>query len=138
MATQNYSNHRQFVPLFHGVLLGILALTFIGSLVNLGKSFGDHERLYSAALISVICFCVIMLFFFARVFPLKAPDRAIRAEENLRHFAMTGKRRDPLLTVRQIVALRFGSGGELVPLAKPAARAGLAPGTTVPGVPGGR
>jgi hypothetical protein len=127
MGTQSYSNHRQFVPLFHGVLLGILALTFIGSLVNLGASFGDHERLYSAALISVLCFCVLMLFFFARIFPLKAQDRAIRAEENLRHFAMAGKLLDPRLTVRQVIALRFASDREFVTLAKRAADESMPP-----------
>ena len=47
-----------------------------------------------------------------RVYPLKAQDRAIRADENLRHFAMTGKLLDPRLTVKQVVALRFASDGE--------------------------
>src|SRR5579883_1622620 len=100
MATQNYSNHRQFVPLFHYVLLPILALTFIGSIVNLVLSFGDHERLYSAALIFVLCFCALVTAFLARIFPLKAQDRAIRAEENLRHYVLAGKLLDPRLTVR--------------------------------------
>ncbi|MGZ8919179.1 MAG: DUF6526 family protein, partial [Methylobacter sp.] len=35
---------------------------------------------------------VLMSFFiFARSFALKAQDRAIRAEENLRHYVLTGK-----------------------------------------------
>ena len=127
MTTQNYANHRQTVPMFHGVLFGILALTFIGSLVNLFKSLGDHERLYSAALITVLCFCAIMLFFFARIFPLKAQDRAIRAEENLRHFAMAGKLLDPRLSIRQVIALRFASDAEFVALAKKAADENLQP-----------
>jgi hypothetical protein len=121
MATQNYSNHRQFVPMFHFVLLPILALTLIGSLVNLGKSLGDHERLYNAALIVVLCFCALVVSFLARIFALKAQDRAIRAEENLRHFVMTGKLLDPRLTMRQIIALRFASAGEFVALAQRAA-----------------
>jgi uncharacterized protein DUF6526 len=127
MATQNYSNHRQNVPMFHFVLLPILLLTLIGSFVNLGKSFGDHERLYSAALIAVICFCALVLAFLARVFALKAQDRAIRAEENLRHFAMTGKLLDPRLSIRQVIALRFASDAEFVALARRAADESLAP-----------
>ena len=127
MDTQNYSNHRQFVPMFHGVLAGILVLTFIGSLVNLFQSFGDHQRLYSSALISVLTFCAMILFFFARTFPLKAQDRAIRAEENLRHFAITGKLLDQRLTIRQVIALRFASDGEFVALAKRAADESLNP-----------
>jgi hypothetical protein len=127
MERQNYTNHRQFVPMFHGVLFGILALTLIGSVVNLFQSFGDHQRLYSASLIVVITACVIILFFFARIFPLKAQDRAIRAEENLRHFAMTGKLLDRRLSIRQVVALRFASDAEFVALARRAADDDLSP-----------
>jgi hypothetical protein len=127
MDTQNYGNHRQFVPIFHAVLGGMLVLTFIGSLVNLVQSAGDHQRLYSASLIAVLTLCMLILFIFARNFPLKAQDRAIRAEENLRHFAMTGKLMDPRLTIRQVIALRFASDGEFVALAKRAADENLAP-----------
>lgn len=127
MATQSYSNHRQIVPLFHGVLFFTLVLTLIGSIVNLYESWGDHQRLYSAALIFVLTACVILLYFFTRIFALKAQDRAIRAEENLRHFAMTGKLLNPTLTVKQIVALRFASDAEFVALAQRAAKDGLEP-----------
>jgi len=127
MATQNYSNHRQIVPLFHGVLFLMLLLTLIGSFVNLYLSWGDHQRLYSAALITVLTASVMMLTFFARIFALKAQDRAIRAEENLRHFAMTGKLLHPGLSIRQITALRFASDAEFVALAARAAKDSLSP-----------
>src|SRR5262245_29218626 len=127
MATQNYSNHRQFVPLFHYVLLPVLLLTLIGACVNLGESIGDHQRLYSAALILVLCVCGIILTFLARIFALRAQDRAIRAEENLRHFVMAGKMLDPRLTIRQVIALRFASDGEFQALAKRAADEGMKP-----------
>ena len=58
---------------------------------------------------------------FSRIFALKAQDRAIRAEENLRHFALTGKLLDSRLTLRQIIGLRFASDGEFVSLAQKAA-----------------
>jgi hypothetical protein len=122
MATQSYSNHTQYVPLFHGVLFGMLVLTLIGSCVNLYESWGDHARIYSASLILVLTICMFILSFCARTFALKAQDRAIRAEENLRHFAMTGKLLDPRLTMRQIVGLRFASDAEFVALAARAAR----------------
>jgi len=80
METQNYANHRRFVPMFHFVLFGIIVLSLIGSFVNLYHSIGDHQRLYSASLIVVIMVCLLLLFFFCREFPLKAQDRAIRAE----------------------------------------------------------
>ena len=121
MTEQNYKNHRRVVPMFHIVLFGILIATLIGSLVNLYQSVGDHQRLYSASLIVALVISSILLFFFCRIFALKAQDRAIRAEENLRHFVLTGKLLDPRLSVRQIVGLRFASDSELVQLAQKAA-----------------
>ncbi|MGA1997659.1 MAG: DUF6526 family protein [Bryobacteraceae bacterium] len=127
MPEQTYSNHRQTVPLFHLFLLPALLLTLIGSVVNLYKSWGDHERIYSAALIVVLSFCGLLLAWFCRTFPLKAQDRAIRAEENLRHFALTGKLLDPRLSIGQVIALRFAADNEFPPLAERAAREGLPP-----------
>ena len=125
MEEQNYSRHAKTVPMFHGVLFGILVLTFFGSLFNLYQSIGDHSRLYNASLIAVLSVAMLFLFFFCRIFPLKAQDRAIRAEENLRHFVLTGKRLDPRLTIKQIVGLRFASDSEFVELARKAADEGL-------------
>ena len=125
MTTQNYANHARFVPLYHYVLSSLLVLTLIGSVVNLVQSIGDPERRYSASLIVVLTLCSCLLFYFCRTFPLKAQDRAIRAEENLRHFAMTGKLFDPRLTMSQIIALRFASDAEFIELARKAADANM-------------
>ena len=122
---QHYATHRQIVPLFHGVLFGLLALTLIGSAVNLYESLGSSDRLYSASLIFVLTFATIMVMFFSRVFALKAQDRAIRAEEQLRHYMLTGKRLDSRLTVRQIIGLRFASDDEFAELAARAASENL-------------
>ena len=127
METQNYKNHARLVPMYHFVLFGLLVLTLIGSLVNLWHSFGDHQRLYNASLIVVLTVCSLLIFFLFRVFALKAQDRAIRAEENLRHFALTGKLLDSRLGVLQIVALRFAADSEFVELAKRAASENLEP-----------
>jgi L-cystine uptake protein TcyP (sodium:dicarboxylate symporter family) len=125
MPDQNYGNHRQYVPIFHYVLLPVLFFTVIGSIVNLVESWGDHTRLYSASLIVVLSVCGLITAFFARVFSLKAQDRAIRADENLRHFAMTGRLLDARLTVPQVVGLRFASDAEFVALAQSAAAGSL-------------
>ncbi len=117
MEAQNYASHRRYVPIFHFVLLPIVLLTLIGSFVNLYQSWGDHPRQYSASLIVVIMVCLALLSVTARLFSLKAQDRAIRAEENLRHYVMTGKLLNPKLTVRQIIGLRFASDDEFVALA---------------------
>jgi hypothetical protein len=127
MAPQTSANHARIVPLYHRVLSLIVVLTLIGSIVNLVESWGDHQRLYSAALLVAVNIALVLFFWFVRVFPLKAQDRAIRAEENLRYFAMTGKLLDPRLGMRQIVALRFASDAEFVELARRAAEEQMAP-----------
>lgn len=128
MSQQNYSNHAQYVFAFHVVLFGILVLTWIGSGVNLYQSWGDHARFYSAALIFVTVFSVIFTAVISRLFALKAQDRAIRAEENLRHFVLTGKLLPGSLSVKQIIGLRFAPDDEFVALAQRAASENLAQG----------
>jgi hypothetical protein len=117
MPDQNYANHRRFVPLFHFVLFSLIILTLIGSCVNLIKTIGNHAGLYSASLLVVVNLSLFLMFIYIRVFPLKAQDRAIRAEENLRHFVLTGKLLDSRLTMRQIIALRFAPDDEFLTLA---------------------
>jgi len=118
MKTQNYSNHGRFVPLFHFfTLIGTLVL-LIGSIVNLVKSSGSN--LYDATLIVFGALLLMLTAFYARVFSLKAQDRAIKAEENFRHYLLTGKPLDSKLTVRQIIGLRFASDEEFPELAKKA------------------
>jgi hypothetical protein len=121
MEAQNYANHRRFVLMYHGVLFALILLSLIGSCVNLAKSWGDHTRLYSAALLVVVFVCLALIFVFARSFALRAQDRAIRAEENLRHFVLTGKLLDSRLTTRQVIGLRFAGDDEFAMLAKRAA-----------------
>ncbi len=125
MQEQSHAKHARLVPGYHFILFGVLVLSLIGACVNLYNSFGDHTRLYSASLLVVVFVCLLMLFYYARSFPLKAQDRAIRAEENLRHFVMTGRMLDSRLTMRQVIALRFASDEEFVALSKRAADEGL-------------
>jgi hypothetical protein len=126
MELQTYQNHTRRVPAFLALGL-VLFLTFIGASVNLYKSLHDHQRLYSAALLLVLSVCVFVVAFFARIFALKAQDRAIRAEESLRHFMLTGKPLDSRLQPLQIVALRFASDDEFPALAIRAAEQGMKP-----------
>jgi Family of unknown function (DUF6526) len=125
METQNYANHRRHVPMYDGLLRFLLVVTFIGSLVNMYLSFGDHQRIYSASLITILTFCGLIQSWYSRAFVITVQNRAIRAEENLRHFAMTGKLLDPNLKMGQIVALRFASDEEYLGLAKRAVQENL-------------
>jgi FlaA1/EpsC-like NDP-sugar epimerase len=113
---QNYRNHKRFVIFYHVLtLLAILALS-IGSIVNLLHASKDN--LYSASLLLLVAFILMSIFVFVRRFPMKVQDRAIRAEENLRYFVLTGRPLDGQLTIEQIIALRFASDEEFVRLAK--------------------
>jgi hypothetical protein len=124
---QTYASHAQYVFMYHVVLFGLLVLTFGGACNNLRRAVNSHEGLYSASLIVVLTACVIVLMFLARVFALKAQDRAIRAEENLRHYVLTGKLLDPRITIQQVIALRFAPDDEFAALAGRAAGEGMEP-----------
>ena len=127
MPEQNFANHVRRPDPGVRILLLVLLVTLIGACVNLYQSLGDHQRVYSASLILVLSICLPAVLAAARVSALKAQDRAIRAEENLRSYVLTGKLLDARLTPQQIVALRFASDDEFVPLARQAAEQNMAP-----------
>jgi len=114
MQIQNYSNHRRLVTGYHGItFLGALIL-LIGSIVNLVKS--SHDNLYSASLIVLASVLLILIAYYARVFALKAQDRAIFSEEKFRYYLLTKEALPKELSVRQIVGLRFASDDEMAAL----------------------
>lgn len=119
MSTQNFSNHTRMHAPFHYVSAPLLLLGIIGSIVNLINS--QPGNYYSASLLVLVFFLLLLIGSMVRTYALKAQDRAIRAEENLRHFILTGKPFDSRLKIRQIIALRFASDEELPALAKKAA-----------------
>jgi hypothetical protein len=115
MQEQNFKNHIRFVKLYHFIGFSLLLALLIGSVINLVNS--SKENLYSASLILVTNILLGIALYFARAFALKANDRAIRAEENFRHFIISGTPLPAGLRLGQIVALRFASDAELVALA---------------------
>lgn len=107
------------VPGYHYVTApAILAL--MGGSVNYAFK-ASPENKYLASLLVLTSIILFLLFAFTRIFSLKAQDRAIRAEENLRHFVLTGKLLPSSLTVGQVVALRFAPDAEFPALAEKAA-----------------
>lgn len=68
-----------------------------------------------------------LFFIFTRSFPLKVQDRAIRAEETLRYYILTGKQLSPDLSIGQICALRFASDEEFLALCDRAVQEHLTP-----------
>ncbi len=109
MKDQNYKNHAQWVAGYHFITLPLMLITLILATVNFARLWGQPNFLALGALPFLLAVLVCAVAWYARVFPLKVQDRAIRAEENFRHFILTGKPLDPNLTMPQIIALRFAS-----------------------------
>ncbi len=116
MSEQNLKNHGRYIPLWHFIIPVIMLALLIGSIINLIHA--EPANHYSAALIVVIAVLFIGFYWYTRWFALRAQDRAIRAEENFRHFILTGKPLDNRLRLGQIIALRFASDEEMPSLAQ--------------------
>ncbi len=123
MKEQNFKNHTRLVLGWHGLTFFAILALLIGSFINLAHSV--KENLYSASLICLVAFILVLLFIYIRIFALKAQDRAIRAEESLRYFILKGKPLSNKLTIQQIIALRFASDDEVVALATKALQENL-------------
>jgi hypothetical protein len=121
MQTQSYKQHSRYVPLWHFVLSSILIACLAGSVWNLFRANEHHQGRLAGTVILGLSISGLIIFWYARAFAIAAQDRGIRAEENLRYFALTGKLLDSRLTLRQIIALRFAADTEFLILAEKAA-----------------
>jgi hypothetical protein len=121
MQEQSYGNHRRFVPLYHFVLSFWVLVAIGGSLYNIYRAWGRGSGRGEAILVFLLVVIVFIEGYLLRVFALMAQDRAIRAEENLRHFVLYGSLLDPRLDIRQVIGLRFAADEEFGELAKRAA-----------------
>lgn len=126
MKAQNYSNYVRTIPVFHFFLVPVGIATSIASIVYLFVAERNWETLLASLITLSLSLMAVMTMIFARMFACKAQDRAIRAEENLRHFVLTGKLLDPRLNMSQIIALRFASDKEFLSLCEQGANKGIA------------
>ncbi|HTB31357.1 MAG TPA: DUF6526 family protein [Bacteroidia bacterium] len=122
MENQNYQNHRKLKPdatfQIH-LYISVISLNLL-ALANAVRAFYVANGRITSVLFILTGISLLAGYFVFRQFALKAQDRAIRAEENLRHFALTGKLLDRSLQIRQIIALRFAPDEEFVILAEQA------------------
>jgi L-asparagine transporter-like permease len=125
---QNYTNHRRLDPRFHFVFSLLTLVVLVGAVVNLVQAFNNNTNQFASVLILLVAIMIVIVFSIIRSYPLKAQDRAIQAEEGLRHFILTGKRMDPSLTRSQVIALRFAGDSEFPALCEKAAAEKLTPG----------
>lgn len=120
---QNYKNHRRMDPLFHIIFLLFLLFTVVATIIFMFKNRFDLTSILILAIVVIL----VIIFILIRQYPLKAQDRAVRAEENLRNYVLTGKLLDKKLTIGQIIALRFASDAELPALSEKAVSENLSP-----------
>ena len=123
MQEQNYKNHAQMVPGFHYLTFGLLFALLGGSINYIIKATPENK--YLAALVVLIAFIFVFIAWYARTFALKAQDRAIKAEEALRYYIMTGKAMPAELKMGQVIALRFASDSEYLALLERAIKENL-------------
>ena len=120
MSKQNYANHRKYVIGYHFITFTIAFLLLIISIYNFYLAVNGTGEMKNAVMFLLISVLFMSIFFYSRIFALKAQDRAIRAEENFRHYLLTGKIFDSKITLPQILALRSASDEEFTELTKKA------------------
>jgi len=127
MEPQNFKNHRRYAIGYHFLLSLLLIIGTIAAIVNIFRHKPNEGGFLSTLLIALLFICAALIFLFMRQFPLKAQDRAIRAEESLRYYILTNKPLSRSLSVHQVAALRFADDDEFVPLVEKAIVESLSP-----------
>jgi|SRR5436190_6423669 len=122
---QNFLNHTHYVPLYHYLTFTVMAVLIIGASYNLFT--GKQENSLINFLFLLLVLTVISVSFHNRSFALKVQDRAIRAEESLRYYILTGKQLDQNITIYQLIALRFAEDDEFVKLVEETIKGNLTP-----------
>ena len=122
---QNFLNHTRYVPLYHYLTFAVMIVLIVGATYNLFTGKQENSLINSLFLLLVLT--VISVSFHNRSFALKVQDRAIRAEESLRYYVLTGKRLDQNITIYQLIALRFAEDDEFVKLVEETIKGNLTP-----------
>lgn len=110
-SVQSYARHTRWHPPFHFFLAPIMAINFIWSIVLFYQAPGWTQGWWI-----VVSLALIVMMFLVRINPLKAQDRLIRLEEQLRFQRLLPAnlvQRADGLRVGQYIALRFASDEEL-------------------------
>ena len=113
---QTYSNHTKFVPLYHYIGAPVVVALFVWNVRHLINAPTVESGISMLSAVAVL-----ILFALVRQFPLKAQDRLIRLEEQLRLMRLLPadlQGRIGEFSVHQLVALRFASDAELPELAR--------------------
>ena len=111
MADQSYKSHTRWLPAFHFFAVPVLLINTLNEMRHL---YMAPSR--STAFAVLVAAALLTTCFLARIMALTAQDRLIRLEMRLRLQGLLPpdlQARFNELKVRQLVALRFASDGEL-------------------------
>lgn len=122
MKEQNYKNHKRYVFGYHIITFSLCFILFLTSILNLYVSIKKRTDMRIAVMFFITSLILLLLFYYARAFALKAQDRAIKNEVNLRYYILKGKLLDEKISLSQILALRFAPDSELFELSEKAAK----------------
>jgi hypothetical protein len=115
-AGQSFSNHTRFHPLYHFIGTPLLVVLLVWNIRQLVATPTV------ASLMGVLTILALgIVFALVRLYPLKAQDRIIRLEEQLRLARVLPSELQPSiarLNEHQLVALRFASDAELADLVR--------------------
>ena len=108
---QTYANHTRWQPTFHFFVVPVIVINFIWSIVEFVMTPGWNSGRWA-----VVSLALVVLAFLVRLNPLKAQDRIIRLEENLRYQQVLSPallQQASTLRPGHIIALRFAPDNEL-------------------------
>ena len=113
---QSAANHARMVPGFHYVTGGFTLVYVVWSMWHAAstRTLDAHFQMLGA-------FGLLGTYWYTRAFPLKAQDRVIRLEEQLRLATLLPddlRARSKELSARQLIAIRFASDAEVPDLVR--------------------
>ncbi len=115
---QNFNNHTRYFPLHHFVITPLALVFFFWTCYRIFLAWSLvawYEHIYSI----IPAVVILLLPILTRIYALKNQDRIIRLEVRQRYFELSGmafRDKERKLRLSQIVALRFASDEELIPL----------------------
>ena len=104
---QSYAHHTRWDPAYHFVAAPLALLALVGAVIHVVAAFS-----LAAVVLLLLAMAVAAAMGRLRMYATHLQDRVVRAEENMRHFTLTGAPLDPGLSLAQIIALRFAADAE--------------------------
>ncbi|GMQ28512.1 DUF6526 family protein [Algoriphagus confluentis] len=128
METQNYKNHTRYFPFHHFIVTPLSLLFFLWTILRV--EFSSKGEIITSFYFLTGALLLVLLPLLARIYALKLQNRLILNEMSLRYFHLAGEpfyAKEKKLKLGQIIALRFASDEELLPLLEKAINLSLSP-----------